>query len=100
ELLLPALAVIGARLQRRAAVEAVAERSAGLVVEDRLARVEGERLRDDLPRVLLVERARQAQRVLGLRLAQAVGDQREGGVVAQAVAQLAVGEAAVRRAVV
>ncbi len=69
-------------------------------MEYRLARVELKRWSDHLARVLLVERAREALRILRLRLAQAVADQREGRVLAQPVAQLAVGEVAVGRAVV
>jgi len=51
----------------------MAERAAKLLLVDGLARIEGGGLRDCLPRVLLELRTRQAERILGLRLAQLIG---------------------------
>src|ERR1700674_3119693 len=70
-----------------------------LLLHDGLARVEGDRLRRRLARILVELRSRQPKRVLRLRLAHAITNERKRGVRAQQVLQLAVGKVAVRFAV-
>ncbi len=99
-LLDPALAVVEGSLQAGAAVQAMVERGAGLVLDDRLTRVEGQCAGDHLARILVHQRAREAARVLGLELAQVVRHQRHAGVLAQCVSQLCVEVIAISLAVI
>src|SRR5687767_11441586 len=83
-----------------ARVEAVAEIEPALVVLHGLAGVERERGRHRLARIGFELRAREAERILGVGLAQAVADEGKRSVVADPPAELRIEMVARRRAVV
>src|SRR6266849_4809698 len=80
ELLHRALADVEHRLQPSLA-HLLAQRAADLALRDALLRVELQRLRRRLARVLLELRARQAERILRIGLPYAVRDQRQRPVL-------------------
>src|ERR1700682_328883 len=87
ELLYPALPAIERALQAGTAVDAMAQRRAGLLVVDGLARVELKYPRLYLPRVLIDLCPRQPPRILGLRLAKLIRGERHRSIVGKAVPQ-------------
>src|SRR5207302_3955641 len=99
KLLHRALAAVNGRLNAVGRIEPMAQRKSELILRYCLARVELDGLRRGLPRILLQLGAIEPRRVLGLRLAQRVGHQRERGVGVELVFQLAIDVIAVRLAV-
>src|SRR5919108_4100978 len=94
-----ALPAVHRGLKAVRAIDPVLQRAAELVLEDALSRVERERVRPCLPRVLLELRSRKAKRILRLRLSQDIADERKRSVAVRAEAHLAVEVVAVRFAV-
>src|SRR5204862_1277528 len=79
ELLLhEALPAVDGRLNVAGRIEPMVQRKSELVLRYCLARVELDGLRRDLPRIVLQLGEIEPQRVLGLRLTERVGYQREG----------------------
>src|SRR6267142_5578711 len=95
----PAVAAIRDGLHAVRLVDQVVERQSDLFLVHRLARVELNGLWSHLARILIHQRAAKAKRVLRLRLPHGIPCERQRRVRAEEVFQLAVGEVAVRRAV-
>src|SRR6267143_7185165 len=98
-LLDPALPAIHRRLQAVRSIESMVQSQTELLLHYGFARIEGDRVRRHLARVLAEICSLQPQGVLGLRLAQGIPNQRQQRVLADCVLQLSIGKVPVRFAV-